>query len=360
MIRRVGFLGLFLFASLSAKEKQIELFIDWMGQAKGQEIFQQRQTLAYQIRKGLLDRGWDIQSWEKEKYHPWTVSWKGVTGWQDCLWRLGWGLSKATPWEGSYWVFWGLGPQLKTVDWKRLPKEKLVLFAWEPPTVQPEAHDPKILSQFGRVFTWNDDLVDGKKFIKFYYPVLRKRISDIVPFAAKKFCTLIATRLTSKHPKQLYSEREKTIRFFEDKEGEFDLFGRNWEKRNYRNWRGPLGDKIGTLKGYKYCICYENTKDIKGYITEKIFDCFEAGCVPVYWGASNVTDWIPAECFIDRRRFRDEAELYAFLKSITPDQYAAYLEAAHAFLQSETAQLFSESHFVETFLNHLTMQNPSS
>ena len=45
-------------------------------------------------------------------------------------------------------------------------------------------------------------------------------------------------------------------------------------------------------------------RDVLGYITEKIFDSFAAWCVPVYWGASNVTDYIPEGCFIDRRKFR--------------------------------------------------------
>ena len=52
-------------------------------------------------------------------------------------------------------------------------------------------------------------------------------------------------------------------------------------------------------KNISFAICYENARDIPGYITEKIFDCFFAGCVPIYWGgAPNVTDHIPANTFI--------------------------------------------------------------
>jgi hypothetical protein len=59
------------------------------------------------------------------------------------------------------------------------------------------------------------------------------------------------------------------------------------------------------LEKYKFSICYENARDTPGYITEKIFDCFFAGCVPIYWGANNITDHIPKECFIDKRDFED-------------------------------------------------------
>lgn len=43
-------------------------------------------------------------------------------------------------------------------------------------------------------------------------------------------------------------------------------------------------DKTAFLRQYLFNICPENT-DAPGYVTEKLFDSFEAGCIPVYWGA---------------------------------------------------------------------------
>ena len=34
-------------------------------------------------------------------------------------------------------------------------------------------------------------------------------------------------------------------------------------------------------------------REIPGYITEKIFDCFLARSVPVYWGPGNIADHVP-------------------------------------------------------------------
>jgi len=356
---RISFLFLFLsFFSFPANGKQIELFMDWRSDGKGtftvpEGVPIEQLPLESRIRKRLLERGWDLSFWERDFYRPWLIGWSGVKSWQELKWRLGWGLADPVKKETAFWVFWSLGPKLKEFDFGRAPKEKLVLFIWEPPSVQPEAHDPKVHAQFGKIFTWDDDLVDQRRFFKFYYPVLRPRIEEIPSFESKKFCTLIARRLCSKHPKQLYSEREKTIRFFEDKPGEFDLYGFYWEKRGYKNYRGHVPDKIDTLKNYKFCICYENTRDVKGYVTEKIFDCFSAGSVPVYWGASNITDYIPEGCFIDRRKFADELSLYNFLKQITKEEYERYLECAAEFLKSPAAKPFSQEFFVETFLNLL-------
>ena len=45
-------------------------------------------------------------------------------------------------------------------------------------------------------------------------------------------------------------------------------------------------NKITYLKNYKFNICPENS-DSNGYVTEKIFQSIQAGCIPVYWGSEN-------------------------------------------------------------------------
>lgn len=319
--------GLFLIYAASLSSAQIELFLDWQPEAKDQTLFEEWPLLQL-MRKQLLEKGWDICSWEREKHRSFSQGGK-----DPC------------------WVFWGLGPTLENFSFPPVDKKHLTLFIWEPPTVQPESYDPKVQEPFGKIFTWNDDLVDGIRFFKFHYPVLTQRIEKIPSFEEKKFCTLIASRLSSKHPNSLYKEREKIIRFFENKPKEFDLYGRNWEKRKFKNYRGAIPNKLEVLKNYKFCICYENTKEMTGYVTEKIFDCFAAGSVPIYWGASNITDYIPAECFIDRRRFSSDEELYSFLKSLSKQRYETYLSAAAQFLKSEKADLFSIDHFIKTFFS---------
>src|SRR5438445_11355992 len=92
---------------------------------------------------------------------------------------------------------------------------------------------------------------------------------------------------TSSHPDELYSERLATIRFLDARAPwNFDLYGPDWSS-DRPAYRGFADNKIAFMKYYKFPIVYENMKNIQGYITEKIFDAFSAGCVPVYWGASN-------------------------------------------------------------------------
>jgi len=253
--------------------------------------------------------------------------------------------------EVSYVILWNHAKWMKPSFLSRIPKEKAILFMWEPPTVLKKMYSRKTLRHFKRIYTWDDDLVDNKRFFKFYYPVLTPMIDKLPSFQEKKLLTFISSNKKSKHPKQLYTERESAIKFFENKyEGDFEFYGQAWKKKGYKNYRGEPQDKLGTIKNYRFNICYENMGDVKGYITEKIFDSFAAGCVPIYLGATNVTDYIPKNCFIDRREFKSYEELYQFLKNMDEATYNIYIENIRQFLKSDKAQLFSLSMLHVIFL----------
>lgn len=54
---------------------------------------------------------------------------------------------------------------------------------------------------------------------------------------------------------------------------------------------------ISIYSQYKFVICFENSKT-PGYVTEKIFNVFLSGSIPIYDGAPNITDYIIPESFI--------------------------------------------------------------
>jgi hypothetical protein len=247
-------------------------------------------------------------------------------------------------------VFWNIGEKLKKLNLGLLPKEKMVLFMWEPPSVQKRIYQRKVHRCFSKVYTWDDDLVDNVHVFKFFYPVLQKMRKDLVHFEKKKLCTLIASNKQSQHPAELYTARREAIEFFEGKNTtDFTFYGWGWEKSGYKTYGGSVADKGETLKNFRFSFCYENMHSCKGYVTEKIFDCFAAGCVPVYWGASNVEKYIPEDCFIDRRKFKNNEELYAFLKKMSKEEFEGYISRISAWLNSDQAQLFSEENFVKIF-----------
>ena len=68
----------------------------------------------------------------------------------------------------------------------------------------------------------------------------------------------------------------------------FDLFGRGFQ---------PIDDKWDGLAPYRYAIAFENHSG-PDYWTEKIADCFLAGAMPFYYGATNIADYFPRESYI--------------------------------------------------------------
>jgi len=222
-------------------------------------------------------------------------------------------------------------------DFNRIPKEKLILFSWEPEGASAEYYE-----KFSHVYTYNDHLIDGIKYHKFFYPVLLPMMKNLLPFEQRKLCVLVSYRSTP--------ARIKMVHFFETTDpDDFDLYGFQ-PIVNSNRYRGsipgsPWGDdKLSLLNNYRFCVCFENSY-IEGYVTEKIFACFAAGCIPIYYGAPNIETYIPKDCYIDYRDFKTDEELYQFLKTMPKERYEEYLSHIRAYLQSEKAQLFSIEHF---------------
>lgn len=235
---------------------------------------------------------------------------------------------------------------------RRYPIEKRILCLLEPPVVALHYYDAEYHAYFSKVLTMFDDLVDNKKYFKIFFPQDSLTFSPFqIPFENRKLCTLIAGNKGSYHQCELYSARRAAISFFEHiAPFDFDLYGTGWGIQEFPSARGNTPNKIAVLKNYKFCICYENMRNQKGYITEKIFDVLISGCVPIYWGADNISDYVPSNCFIDRRDFKSDQDLYAFLCSISETQHRNYVAAIKVFLESPEAFRFSHVYYVDTLI----------
>lgn len=238
---------------------------------------------------------------------------------------------------------------------------KLVHVMHEPSTVVP-FHIFKIIEglPFDLQYILNDDVAEKSSTVnKICYGVTPILINDIphVEFKNKKFITTISGSKSSGSAGELYSERERAIIYFANMRTGFDLYGMGWEKCNseeiIKTYRGSVNDKKDTLKNYKFTLCFENTKGVRGYITEKIFDCFSAGSVPIYYGAPNIDKYIPKECYVDFRDFETYDVLYDFLYTMSESQYNKYLDAAKNFIESDDYSSVNAIGYVDTLVKGL-------
>jgi hypothetical protein len=117
------FVFIFLLSVTSLVGNNIELFVYWRPEYKGQDIFHV-DGLFMVTREKLLERKWDIFSWDKDTYRPWLLSWKEVKTGQEFKWRLGLDLPTKSPFkeDTKYWVFLSLGPHTKHHDFGRVLK----------------------------------------------------------------------------------------------------------------------------------------------------------------------------------------------------------------------------------------------
>ena len=117
------------------------------------------------------------------------------------------------------------------------------------------------------------------------------------------------------------------------------------------------------MKNYKFAICFENSKNYNGWITEKIFHCFFSGCIPIYYGAKNISKIIPENCYIDFRNFKSNKDLILFLKRIDQKDFEKYIKNISLYLSSEkfikhfTLDVFTKTIFQEIKKDSL---NPKS
>lgn len=234
-------------------------------------------------------------------------------------------------------------------------------------------------SSYDKVFTWDDKIVDNIKYFKINFSHLFPRIEEfeenLERFSNRKLLVMISGNKTAKAKGELYSKRREVIKWYEKNESDsFDLYGMGWDKiittnryarfllnkllklfkvKLYPSYCGMVDEKKSVLRKYKFAVCYENSNKELGYITEKIFDCFFAGCVPIYWGAVNVEDYIPRGCFINRKDFSSERQLFDFLNSMNEIEYNKILSSIKEFIFSKDSEQFSADFNVNTIVSHV-------
>lgn len=120
-----------------------------------------------------------------------------------------------------------------------------------------------------------------QEFCTYFYG--RKREDSLS--SREKFCAFMASNGGGKYTQV----RERFLTLLNEYK-RVDSGGR-WNN----NIGAPIGDRYNDfqtskrewLKGYKFHICFENAS-YPGYVTEKLFDAYAAGCVPIYWGDTSL------------------------------------------------------------------------
>jgi len=236
---------------------------------------------------------------------------------------------------------------------------KLAIVIFEPPVVQYRNWSKAFHDKVKRVFTWDDSYVcsDPTKYFLLRFPFYSgvKHI-EVVPFNKKKLCCAINGNKGSSHPQSLYEKRREDVFIWDlNYANDFDFYGTAFSSKNFKTYKGALPgeDKIKCLHNYKFCLSYENMHNGYGWVTERMFNCLEAGCVPVYLGSINIDNFVPRECYIDRNNFESNEHLYDFLNNMNESQYNRYIENIKDYLNSNLPNEFGYERFAEYIVKGL-------
>jgi len=247
----------------------------------------------------------------------------------------------------------------------------------EPPDVCPQQYEDErlqFLSAHCRtIYCCNRGLCDTYGFRQhaWYVDAYPGRENRIAPAKDRDGVCLIATNKFSRHPESQLAFRLSLARAIAQDpklRRHFHIYGRDWltgagilrkhlppsarggsgitdrvlarvERKIPWNralrkvYRGPAVTKGDVLSAAKFNLIVENMY-WDGYVTEKIFDALQFGCVPIYFGASDVEDHIPAELFIDGRRFSEPLDAIRFGLSLEEAELDRRIQAGQDWLRS--------------------------
>lgn len=257
---------------------------------------------------------------------------------------------------------------------RRAPNARQYLVLIEDRHIRPQNYLVR-WHQYRRVFSWDDDIVSTRGAIKYVFPA-HVRAGPVGDYDERPiFMSLVAANKAQAiwTSDDLYRERVATLAWFQiHAPDDLHLYGSGWnlpyhppglaakaifrilrhtgvfKNRPRPCWHGIAPVKRDVLLRSKFNLCYENTQGSKGYISEKLFDALSTGAIPIYWGAPNVTEYIPENCFVDRRQFPTNKEMFLFLKAMTRQQHARYQAAMRDFCVAH-CERFS----VDTFANSI-------
>jgi len=201
-----------------------------------------------------------------------------------------------------YIAFWCGDPVLR----KRCPPHSVLNFMREPSRAVPK--DSKL----------GDETIGSRWVTENHNPIVwqvgrtrgRATYSELVdnPFPSKsKLVSGITTGLykLSGHKHRIEFLKE----FTHAHPGILDLFGKNvgrFDLSTISDYKGPIKDKWDGLAPYRYSFVFENTAE-KNYFSEKFADAILVGCMPIYWGCTNLSDFFPEDSFVELDTTKEEA-----------------------------------------------------
>jgi hypothetical protein len=139
-----------------------------------------------------------------------------------------------------------------------------------------EKNNNNITFPLSCLYILNSDTIDVEK-------LLNKRIYNNYNYKTN-FCLFAVSNSSCQQRNNMFTELSKYKRV--DSCGKFM---NNMDKSCPGNFGSP--EYFDFISNYKFMICFENTSQ-PNYFTEKLINAYYGGAIPIYWGCSNLSDYV--------------------------------------------------------------------
>ena len=198
-----------------------------------------------------------------------------------------------------------------------------IKIAWviEPKNLLPPIYEHVVAleNEFDLIFTYEQELLERnpEKYKFQFCDAINIDRESINMHEKSKLVSMIASEKTWLFGHRLRHIIVKSL-LPQMKDFEIDLFGNVVNKH--------IDMKSDSLNDYMFQIAIENAQRVN-YFSEKIYDCFATGTVPIYWGAPNIGDFFDMDGVLV---FNTPDELKGILKSLSVEKYQSMLPAIRA------------------------------
>ena len=142
----------------------------------------------------------------------------------------------------------------------------------------------------------------GTGILSEIYSVYNVNKKNGIDLKKKKFCGWVVT-----------NNRGYTRNKFYKKLSEYKNITSGGLFLNNIGWR--VSNKRKFLRDFKFSICFENSKT-DGYVSEKIYDAFEAGTIPIYYGDDTLLQILNNKSYIHIKNTAEFDEKIELIKKI--------------------------------------------
>ncbi len=218
-------------------------------------------------------------------------------------------------------------------------RKNTLLITTEPSSIRIDG--PNFMRQFGHVLTSkapnltrHPNHISQTPPLRWFYgrpmdgsSVFRTadQLRDEKPNKRNEISTVCSTKQMSH---TIHAARLSFVQQLSSRLPELDVFGRGIR---------PISDKAEAMEFYRYHIAIENHIE-PGHWTEKLSDCFLAGCLPFYFGDPDYAKAFPQNAVIPINIFDlDEAEKIirsALAENAYENRYADIIEARRRVLEN--------------------------